>query len=211
MEGENEREAKRAADGHPRGYGVDADHERGPWMTMASGRRFYPQDPDHRDVCLDDIAHHLAQINRYNGGLVRPLSVAEHSIACAALAWQMGCDAEIQFLALMHDAAEAYVGDMVRPLKVDMLMYCQAEEQVWDMAIARRFALPLHRDMPPVVSEIDRIICATEKRDLHPNAEPWPNMPDPDPDIHFQQQPPAWPTMRRHFRQVAVQLMEQTT
>ena len=88
------------------------DGERGRWMQTYLGIRFYPADPVPEEVKLIDVAHALAQQCRFNGHSTKFWSVAQHSILCANLAAP-----EAKRFALFHDAAEAYVGDMIRPLK----------------------------------------------------------------------------------------------
>lgn len=88
--------------------------------------------PDPDTILLEDIAHHLSLICRYNGGVRRFYSVAEHSILVADLLkyvpyqgdpddrWIKGCNPttdDLRKAALMHDAAEAYIGDMTAPCK----------------------------------------------------------------------------------------------
>lgn len=70
-----------------------------------------------RHVDLADIAQSISLICRYNGHLPSFYSVAEHSVRVAAYLEEQGCSLEVQLTGLLHDAAEAYVGDMVRPLK----------------------------------------------------------------------------------------------
>lgn len=72
---------------------------------------------DLSSVNLDDIAQSLALICRYNGHIPSFYSVAEHSVRVAWWLRQHGYDEEIQLSGLLHDAAECYVGDMIRPLK----------------------------------------------------------------------------------------------
>ncbi len=86
--------------------------DRGRWMQTYLGIRFHPMDPVPEEVKLIDVAHALAQQCRFNGHTLKFWSVAQHSIMCAGLATP-----EAKRFALFHDAAEAYVGDMIRPLK----------------------------------------------------------------------------------------------
>lgn len=71
--------------------------------------------PEHVDI--EDIAQSISLICRYNGHLPSFYSVAEHCVRVANWLEDMGCSPEMQLTGLLHDAAEAYVGDMVRPLK----------------------------------------------------------------------------------------------
>lgn len=77
-----------------------------------------PLDPDSFEPSIVEIAESLANINRYNGHTSRPYSVAEHSINCyyTAMAFHTVTWTELLFI-LLHDAAEAYLSDVIRPLK----------------------------------------------------------------------------------------------
>lgn len=86
---------------------------RGGWMQTYTGKAFYPLDPRPDEVCIDDIAHALSQIPRFGGHARRHYSVAQHS-------WHMSClfgNPLLAYQALLHDAQEAYLGDIVQPLK----------------------------------------------------------------------------------------------
>lgn len=74
-------------------------------------------DPDPALICPADIAHHLGMTCRYGGGVRRFYSVAEHSLLVVDLLRWLGQPAEIVVAGLLHDAAEAYVGDVIAPLK----------------------------------------------------------------------------------------------
>lgn len=85
----------------------------GRWMQTFTGRKFYPLDPRASEVCIEDIAHHLAfGGSRYRGATLVYYSVAEHSVLVSE-----HVPPEFARQALLHDAMEAYIGDMIRPLK----------------------------------------------------------------------------------------------
>jgi 5'-deoxynucleotidase YfbR-like HD superfamily hydrolase len=101
---------------------------KGDWFQTISGRQFWPLDPSADEVDTLDIAWGLAHSCRYNGHCFRFYSIAQHSVLVARLVDTQ--DNEVRFAALMHDAAEAYVGDMIRPLKLDMPEYKRVEKLV---------------------------------------------------------------------------------
>lgn len=147
---------------------------RGNWMQTYTGLRFYPIDPSPEEVNPIDIAHALSLICRYGGHVERFYSVAEHCVLMSR-----AVSPENALWALLHDAAEAYVGDMVRPLKrmPEMRAYCRAEDRVL-MAIAIRFGLPWRFDVPwrfpDEVKEADNRIILTERAAvLHHTDEVW--------------------------------------
>lgn len=102
---------------------------------------------------------------RFNGHCREFYSVAQHSVLVA-----MNLPHELAFEGLMHDATEAYCGDMVRPIKRSMPAFGELEERIW-IAIAERFSLPLK--LSTEVKEMDNRVLQTERRDLL-NPHPWP-------------------------------------
>ncbi len=84
----------------------------GPWMTTFVGKRFYPMSPKLDDVCIEDIAHALSNCCRWSGHTTVFYSVAQHCVLTSLVA-----DRPYRMAMLLHDAAEAYMGDLVRPLK----------------------------------------------------------------------------------------------
>jgi len=150
----------------------------GDWIQTYLGKKFWVLDAREEDVDIRDIAHALANTNRFGGHTERPYSVAQHSV------WVSRHCPNYSLLGLLHDATEAYLGDMVKPLKKDMLDYQVAEENLWRM-IAKRFVLM--NELPEEVKIADRLALVTERRDLmkvtghkwHPSLESI--TPDPEP------------------------------
>ena len=146
------------------------DWHRGDWMQTHSGLAFYPLDPAPEDIVPTDIAHSLAMQCRYNGHVRRFYSVAEH---CVLMSDWMLEHAEprnadrarhLALWALLHDAAEAYIGDMVRPLKINMPAFVALDELV-TAAVARRFALE-DAVIPSAVKAVDTRILLDERAAL---------------------------------------------
>lgn len=127
-------------------------------MQTFTGRKFFPLDPRPEDVDIRDIAHSLAMQCRYNGHSTAFMSVAEHCVLISHVV-----SSENALWALLHDATEAYVGDMIRPLKIDMPEYRRAENIVMD-AIADHF--DINPVMPEEVHEIDTRILLDERATL---------------------------------------------
>lgn len=99
-------------------------------IETASGRYIDPLKPDRGAVCLEDIGHHLAQTNRFNGAARRPMSVAEHAVLVADRLRSQGHGATTILAGLHHDDAEAYLNDVCRPLKSAMRdVYKPAEDR----------------------------------------------------------------------------------
>lgn len=147
----------------------------GPWIATRTGRRVYPLDPRPEQFHLFDIAVGLARRPRWGGQSETPYSVAEH---CLDIASRLPYP--LKAWGLMHDAAEAYIGDVPAPLKAVLWInhrdntdrFEHFEEQML-RAIAARFRLPW--PIPQEVHEADQRQRATEKRDLFPpGTEPFP-------------------------------------
>jgi hypothetical protein len=136
---------------------------RGAWMQTYTGQRFYPTAAEVDDVDPIDIAHALSLLCRYNGHVQRFYSVAEH---CVHLSRAVA--PEHALWALLHDATEAYVGDMVRPLKVQIPAYVEVEDRLMTV-IADRFDL-CPKQMPDEVKDADTRILLDERDVLMPNV-----------------------------------------
>lgn len=144
----------------------EREWHRGDWMQTYTGRKFYPMDPQAEDINPDDIAHALSLLCRYNGHVRRFYSVAEHCVLMSLAVPQ-----EDALWALLHDATEAYVGDMIRPLKSSMPDYRYAEDRVM-AAISECFGLT--GPMPASVKDADSRILLTERAALMATSpEPW--------------------------------------
>ncbi len=130
----------------------------GSWFVTFTGTRFWPLDPRPEDIELEDIAHALSNICRFGGHSLQFYSVAQHSVLVSEM-----LTPENKFVGLMHDATEAYCGDMIRPLKRHMPSYREVEQKIWE-AIAIKFGLPM--EIPVEVKQADNTALVTERRDL---------------------------------------------
>lgn len=136
------------------------------YVSTYCGNRFYPLRPEIDQVSIEDIAHGLAYQCRFNGQTREFYSVAQHSLMVASLV-----PPELRMAALLHDAAEAYLGDMVKPIKVLLPEFSALEERVSDI-IAAFFGIDFSDYAP--IKQADLIALATEKRDLMPHStESW--------------------------------------
>lgn len=145
------------------------------WIQTFTGRAFDLLAPTPDMVAIEDIAHHLALINRFTGATREPYSVAQHSVLCSLIV-----PAELRLTALMHDAAEAYVTDVSRPLKVAMRdlaiyydpdpvhVYDEIAERV-EAAIGTKFGLDLV-NLDPAVKHADLVMLATERVHFHSSS-----------------------------------------
>lgn len=145
----------------------------GSWIGLYSGRRLDPFDPHPEDIALEDIAHALSHAPRFTGHTTRHHSVAAHSVLCCRMVMQLDVPAvhllawgvEWQRQALLHDASEAYLCDLARPVKYHpgMAAYRAAEARL-QAAIFRRFGVA--EEMYPEVKRIDDRMLVTEAQQL---------------------------------------------
>lgn len=127
----------------------------GPLIRLRSGGYFDLENPEASSITLHDIASALSNICRFTGHSHRFYSVAEHSVHCSRLV-----PAEDALAALMHDAVEAVVGDVSRPLKELLPEYKRIEKRC-EAAILGRFGLPA--EMPASVKRADIVMLAVEQ------------------------------------------------
>lgn len=149
------------------------DNRHGDWIQTFTGAQFYPLDPRPEDVFINDIIHHLALVNRFSGATTEPYSVAEHSVRVSQYIAEIGGSLQDQKCGLLHDASEAYIADVTRPVKrsLDMLSYRVIEERLM-RCIMTKFGLPSLSE-PTIVRLADDTLLATEKRDLLHHQLPW--------------------------------------
>jgi len=149
---------------------VSPDLRKGGWCQTFTGRKFWPLDPRPEDIDIIDIAHALANVCRFGGHSRVFYSVAQHSVLVS-----QHCPAEFAMHGLMHDAAEAYIGDMVRPLKTqdEMIAYRQAEHAI-NGAIATRFDMwKWCHNTPRSVKRTDDATLATEAKWFMGDTNEW--------------------------------------
>jgi len=137
---------------------------KGDWMQTYTGRKFWPMDPRADEVSLEDIAHSLSLQCRYAGHCMNFYSVAEHSVKLAWWLFRHG-GAQTALWGLLHDAAEAYLVDVPRPVKPYLAGYKDAENKVM-AAVCEHFGLPA--EMPRCVKEADDRIIGDEVANLRP-------------------------------------------
>lgn len=140
---------------------------RGSWILTNSGRHIDLPNPNPEAIAIGDIALGLSRECRFSGQTRSFYSVAQHSVLTSLIVPQ-----EFALEALLHDATEAYLRDLPSPLKRLVPGYARIE-QVFDRVLRKCFGLP--EEMSPPVHQADRILLATEKRDLMPDDRtPWP-------------------------------------
>lgn len=133
-----------------------------PYIETVSGKSFHFLEPSDDEIDITDIAYALSNMCRYTGHSKRFYSVAEHSIYVAQL-----LPPELRLAGLLHDASEAYLGDVSSPLKQLLPEYKEIEKTV-EAAIARRFELLYPHD--PLIKQMDLQQLCTEAHHLLPSG-----------------------------------------
>jgi len=142
------------------------------WQRMLSGRRLDLLDPSPLDVEIEDIARGLARVARWNGQTDGkwPFTVAQHSLLVEDLAgrFQPGIKKTWRLAALLHDAAEYVIGDMITPFKSAIGDDYKALERRLMVAVQLRFGLPakLPRDLNRLIKRADRAAAYLEATQL---------------------------------------------
>ena len=158
----------------------DAPPAAGPYLQTVSGRWVNPFDPDPAQFDAGDIARALANQCRFGGHSRVFYSVAQHCVIVSRVVEERGGDIEDVFAALMHDAGEAYLGDMPHPLKHRSPLgaaFRSAEARL-EEAIRDRFKIKA--DVPEI-KRVDRALLATERRAFSAEVWHWPELDDVEP------------------------------
>lgn len=169
---------------------------------LRDGSYFDLLDPDPAKIELLDIARSLSRICRFNGRTTRHYSVLEHSLRVRTLGvmTQPRRTSALERALLLHDAAEAYTGDIIQPMKSALrLSGCTALKEIehrLERAVEERFWLPSGIMADPCIKEADLLALEWERRNV---IEP----------LGVLETPPEWPQPSKAGR-LAVQLMEDT-
>jgi uncharacterized protein len=133
---------------------------RGGWITTYSGLKMYPLDPRPEEICIEDIAHALSNICRFTGHCREFYSVGNHSFSVS-----MKVSIKNALWGLLHDASEAYLYDISRPVKASAAFagYRKIESRLQSV-IVKKYGLSVV--MPEEVKKMDDILLVTEARDL---------------------------------------------
>lgn len=153
------------------------------WIQTYSGKKFSFVDPQPEDVCIEDIAEHLGKQCRFVGATKEFYSIAQHSVFVSKIVSFQ----EYGYAGLLHDAGEAYYGDISSPLKMALSEFVSKN---WALILNRidivvSMALNVPYPLPESVKHADLVALATERRDLMlPCDLEWPiELPEPHPEI----------------------------
>lgn len=169
-----------------------------PSILTQSGLYIDLTNPDPELIQIEDIAHALARICRFTGHTERFYSVAEHCVHTSYLVPPIHA-----LTALLHDAAETYIGDVASPLK-QLLPDYKAIEQRMEAAVFAAFGLAheVTYPLPDCVKHADMVMLATERRDLMPDQTTvWPQLAGIEPlPFRIDPMPPAEAAQTFHAR-----------
>jgi uncharacterized protein len=140
----------------------------GHWIGTFTGKQFHYLNPKPEEIDIIDIAHALSLNCRFCGHTKKFYSVAQHSVFVARFT-------KDHLAGLLHDASEAYLHDLPRPIKNDFEKYRDFEDTIQN-AINKKFGIDTNTDD---VKDADNRMLSTEARDLMSTTEDWREMPKP--------------------------------
>lgn len=140
-------------------------------ITLASGGTINLRNPRPESISFDDISSSLSKICRFNGHLNVFYSVAEHSVAVAHDALSRGCSIDACIACLMHDAAEAYLGDLSRPLRSLLGASFHCLERRVEMVIGEALGIDFEEHFAEIEIS-DNAICLAEFQRFRPDVYP---------------------------------------
>ena len=159
------------------------NNTKGVWIQTYTKKKFYPLNPRCEDIDIEDIAWSLSNLCRYNGHC-KFYSVAEHSIYASQY-----LPSKYALEGLMHDAAEAYIGDISTPVK-QLLPDIKKIEHVMLKCIAEKFKLEY--PFREAIKKVDLRLLATEASQImNPQVEVWPQLTEPPFDFKIKCVRPA--------------------
>lgn len=137
-------------------------------IVTFTGKHFDPTAPEENLIDLSDIGHALSLICRGNGHVKYFYSVAQHSIACCREAQARGYSDRVQLACPLHDASEAYMSDVTRPVKALLTEYLKVEENLQNMIWNKYLKTPLTKEEKQQVFEVDDDMLAYEFAKIMP-------------------------------------------
>ena len=152
-------------------HDFDIEQGKGPAIQTIGGLLVYLLNPSTDQISIYDIAHGLSYQCRFNGQLPQFYSVAQHCVHVAEFLEHQNCNNSTCLKGLLHDAHEAYLGDIVTPLKALLPDYAKIEHKL-DAVIFEKAGIPNISDYAAKkISEADKRMLSTEIRDLRPHGK----------------------------------------
>ena len=140
-------------------------------MTTFTGRHFDPMQIRTEDICIEDIAHALSLMCRGGGHLKYFYSVAQHSLNCSAEAKARGWSGTHHLACLLHDASEAYISDIIRPVKANLTGYLEIESRIMEKILEKFNLSDLTEEERRMWKQIDDEMLYYELKNLMSGEE----------------------------------------
>ena len=181
IKGERWKAEVRSEQGHKYIFEKEENKKIMSYIQTYMGVHFDPMKPDAELLRIEDIAHALSLLCRGNGHLEHFFSVAQHCIYCCREAMARGYNSRLALACLLHDASEAYMADVPRPIKETLIGYRETEDALLRMIYEHWLGSPLTEAEDAVVREIDDDLLYFDLRELlHIEMEL------PPPNIHIE-------------------------
>lgn len=132
------------------------------YITTFTKNKFSPVYPQVQNIFIEDIAHALSLMTRANGHFPEFYSVAQHCIACCKEALARNYTNRVALACLLHDASEAYLSDVTRPVKKNIEVYIDIENRLQDMIYTKFMGNKLNKDECELVHDIDNTMLYHE-------------------------------------------------
>lgn len=141
------------------------DNKKKAYIRTYTGVKFHIFDPRHENIYIEDISHALSLICRFTGHTSRMYSVAQHSMMVAKELKEKGAPVEVQMFGLLHDASEAYICDLAKPIKDLIPGYAEVEKKIQDMIYFRFLKRTPTKKEKELINEVDKdVMCFELKR-----------------------------------------------
>lgn len=143
------------------------------WVETYTGKKINLLSPDPYSIDIRDIAHGLSQVCRFSGQCCHFYSVAQHSLNMAIELHKRGCGPRLQLLGLLHDATEAYIGDMPSPLKQLMPTYREIEKRLEKAIWTGLHITPPAQWEKDIIKRTDELLLRYEAQNLMVCRDSW--------------------------------------
>ena len=135
-------------------------------MNTYTGNKIDPMNMAASDISIQDIAHALSLTCRGGGHVSYFFSVAQHSINCMNEAKARGWSERLQLACLLHDASEAYISDIIRPVKAHLSNYLEIESSIMNVILERFGLADLSEEENAMWKQIDDDMMNFELKNL---------------------------------------------
>ena len=132
------------------------------YITTYSKIHFAPLEPKEKDISIEDIAHALSLMCRANGHFKEFYSVGQHCIYCCEEAIERGYSNTVALACLLHDASEAYLADITRPVKRNLQNYLEIEEVLQNAIYEKYIGRELTKEEQELISLVDDAMLYNE-------------------------------------------------